>query len=69
MTRPPLSQRQAEILQRVAIGKPDKAIAHELGISIDTVRTHIERLAEKIPGAAPRRHRLTLFFFQVETVE
>lgn len=63
-----LSKRQAEIIQRVASGKPDKAIAHELGISIATVRTHIERLAERIPGNAPRRHRLTLFFFNVDGV-
>jgi DNA-binding NarL/FixJ family response regulator len=62
------SKRQAEIIQRVKQGQPDKAIAFELGISIHTVRTHIERIAEKvaddIPRAIPRRYRL--FFLNVE---
>jgi DNA-binding CsgD family transcriptional regulator len=61
-----LSKRQAEIVERVARGQSDKAIAHELGISVRTVQTHIDLLAEKIPGPTPRRHRLTLFFFGVE---
>ncbi|MDB4914056.1 MAG: Bacterial regulatory protein luxR family [Gemmatimonadetes bacterium] len=64
MTRPELSRRQAEILQRVKQGQPDKAIAHELGISVHTVRTYIERIAAKVPGETPRRHRL--FFLNVD---
>jgi DNA-binding CsgD family transcriptional regulator len=59
-----LSKRQTEILVRVKSGQPDKVIAHELGISIHTVRTHIERIAEKIPGDIPRRYRL--FFLNVD---
>lgn len=59
-----LSKRQAEILQRVKEGQPDKAIAHELGISVHTVRTHIERIAAKAPGEVSRRYRL--FFLNVE---
>jgi DNA-binding NarL/FixJ family response regulator len=61
-----LSKRQAEIIQRVARGQSDKAIAHELDISVYTVRTHIERIAEKLPGETPRRHRLLLFVLNVE---
>jgi DNA-binding CsgD family transcriptional regulator len=60
-----LSKRQAEILQRVKDAKSDKAIACELGISIHTVRTHIERIAAKFPGEVPRRYRL--FFLEVES--
>jgi DNA-binding CsgD family transcriptional regulator len=59
-----LSKRQAEIVQRVKEGRSDKAIAHELGISVHTVRTYIERIAAKFPGETPRRHRL--FFLNVD---
>ena len=39
-----LSERQAEILQRVGRGMSDREIASELGCSYRTVRTHLERL-------------------------
>lgn len=64
--RPKLSTRQAQIVERVARGLPDKRIAHELGISIATVRAHIQAVAYRIPGDQSPRHRLTLFFFGVE---
>lgn len=60
-----LSERQADIVQRVKKGQADKVIAYELGISVHTVRTHIERIAAKHPGETPRRHRL--FFLNVES--
>lgn len=62
-----LSKRQAEIMERVARGLPDKRIAADLGISVRTVHTHIERIAAKIPGESPRRHRMTLFFLMIES--
>jgi DNA-binding NarL/FixJ family response regulator len=61
-----LSKRQTEIVQRVTQGQPDKAIAYELGISVHTVRTYIERIAAKLPGETPRRHRMMLFFLTVD---
>jgi DNA-binding NarL/FixJ family response regulator len=36
------SPRQAEILNLVAFGLSDKEIARRLGVSIRTVRTHLE---------------------------
>lgn len=66
MKRPELTTRQAEVVERVARGLPDKRIAAELGLSIRTVHAHIEHIAAKIPGDTPRRHRLTLFFFNVD---
>lgn len=42
--RKPLSPRQAEIVGLVASGLADKEIAQRLGISIHTVRTHLERV-------------------------
>ena len=61
-----LSHRQAEVLERVASGLHDKAIAIELGISVRTVRYHIAAIAAKIPGEAPPRNRLTIFFVTVD---
>ena len=60
------SRRQAEVISRVAKGQPDKSIANELGISIYTVRTHIERIAAQLPGEQSRRNRIMLFFLNVE---
>jgi len=58
-----LTTRQAEVVERVAKGMPDKRIAAELGISTRTVEKHVEKAAERIPGTHPVRIRLALFFF------
>lgn len=64
-----LTKRQAEVVERVARGLPDKRIAVELDISIDTVRHHIQAAADRIPGDGRPRHRLTLFFLELEEEE
>jgi len=46
--RMPLSSREAEILQLVAEGHPNKQIAAELHISIKTVQQHRQRLMNKL---------------------
>ena len=43
-----LSRREAEIMQRIAWGATTKEVAHELGISPHTVKTHLERIFEKL---------------------
>lgn len=43
-----LSRREREILQLVAEGKANKAIAHELHISEHTVRNHISNIFQKL---------------------
>ena len=50
---PPLSRREKEILQKVAYGATTKEVAHDLGISPHTVKTHLERIFEKL-GANDR---------------
>lgn len=46
--RLPLSEREREILQQLARGYRYKEIADALGISLDTVRTHLRRIYEKL---------------------
>lgn len=43
-----LSDREAEILRLLSEGHPYKEIADHLGISMDTVRTHIRRIYHKL---------------------
>jgi DNA-binding CsgD family transcriptional regulator len=43
-----LTQREREILRRVAAGASSRDIAGELGISYTTVRTHIRSLGRKL---------------------
>lgn len=44
----PLSRRESEILQKVAYGATVKEVARDLGISPHTVKTHLERIYEKL---------------------
>ena len=46
--RRPLTAREAEVLQLVAEGAPNKRIAAELGISIKTVEKHRQQLMDKL---------------------
>ena len=55
----PLSRRESEILQRVAYGATTKEVAHDLGISVHTVKTHLERIFEKL-GANDRAQAVAI---------
>jgi DNA-binding NarL/FixJ family response regulator len=44
----PLTQREKEILVSLSKGNSFKLIAADLGLSIDTVRTHIKHIYEKL---------------------
>ena len=48
-----ISPRECEVLEQLAAGSANKVIARELGISPNTVKTHVARLLEKL-GAANR---------------
>jgi LuxR family transcriptional regulator, maltose regulon positive regulatory protein len=49
----PLSSREAEVLQLLAAGRPNKEIAEELVVAISTVKKHVTHIFEKL-GAANR---------------
>jgi DNA-binding NarL/FixJ family response regulator len=55
----PLSRRESEILQKVAYGATTKMVARELGISPHTVKTHLERIFEKL-GANDRAQAVAI---------
>jgi DNA-binding NarL/FixJ family response regulator len=46
--RPSLSPREVDVLQRVAQGRLNRQIAKELGISENTVRSHIRNILDKL---------------------
>ena len=54
-----LSKRETEILQKVAYGATTKVVADELGISPHTVKTHLERIFEKL-GANDRAQAVAI---------
>jgi DNA-binding NarL/FixJ family response regulator len=55
----PLSKREREILQKVADGATTKQVASDLGISPHTVKTHLERIFEKL-GANDRAQAVAI---------
>lgn len=55
----PLSRREVEILQKVAYGATTKEVASKLGISPHTVKTHLERIFEKL-GANDRAQAVAI---------
>ena len=55
----PLSRRESEILQSVAYGATTKEVARDLGISPHTVKTHLERIFEKL-GANDRAQAVAI---------
>jgi DNA-binding NarL/FixJ family response regulator len=58
-TTTPLSKREREILQMVATGSTTKEVARDLGISPHTVKTHLERIFEKL-GANDRAQAVAI---------
>ena len=49
----PLTAREIQVLELLAEGLPNKAIAHRLGISDQTVKFHVSSISGKL-GAANR---------------
>jgi DNA-binding NarL/FixJ family response regulator len=58
------SPRQAEIVSLIAGGLEDKEIARQLGVSVTTVRTHLQRLYRQI--GVHNRSRATVKWLEIE---
>jgi DNA-binding NarL/FixJ family response regulator len=55
----PLSRREIQILQGIASGSATKEVARDLGISAHTVKTHLERIFDKL-GANDRTQAVAI---------
>jgi LuxR family transcriptional regulator, maltose regulon positive regulatory protein len=54
----PLTARESEVLQLLAAGKPNRVIAEELVITLDTVKRHVTHILDKL-GVANRTQAVT----------
>jgi LuxR family transcriptional regulator, maltose regulon positive regulatory protein len=54
----PLSDRELEVLELLAAGKPNRQIAEELVVALDTVKKHVSHLLDKL-GADNRTQAVT----------
>jgi len=54
----PLSDRELEVLGLLAAGKPNRQIAEELVVALDTVKKHVSHLLGKL-GADNRTQAVT----------
>lgn len=60
------TDRQAELIEYVASGRDYGAIAREMGLSHRYVQQQAYRLAKRIPGAAPPRIKLAIFWHRLD---
>lgn len=51
-SRPALTGREREVLDAIARGRSNRAIAAELGISENTVKNHVRRILEKLQASS-----------------
>ena len=49
----PLTDRELQVLRLMAVGKPNREIAEELVVVLDTVKKHVAHILDKL-GAANR---------------
>ncbi len=47
MTYPELTPTEQKVLEQLLLGKSNKAISEELGVSINTVKTHLKHVFKK----------------------
>jgi DNA-binding CsgD family transcriptional regulator len=55
----PLSDRERQVLQLVAYGRQNKHIAGDLGISMETAKSHLRHILGKL-GAHSRAHAVAI---------
>ena len=54
----PLTNRETDVLRRIAAGKSNQRIAHDLVVTLDTVKKHVSHVLDKL-GAANRTEAVT----------
>lgn len=58
-TDEPLSERELEVLRKVAVGSSNKIIAADLNVSESTIKSHLKNILSKL-GANDRTHAVTI---------
>lgn len=58
----PLTDRERMVAWRLASGLSRGEIAEELGITVDGVRAHVDRIYAKIGGKGKKRRAIASFF-------
>ncbi len=62
-----LTPRELQITVLIAEGLPDKLIAHQLNISVNTIRSHLENIRRKIAGY--NRTDITMFAIKNKLIQ
>lgn len=62
-----LTERELEILKMVAVGKPYKIIANDLGLRQATIRAHVSNILSKL--SLTNRSQLVLFAIQTKLID
>lgn len=65
----PVTVRQREILRLIALGLPNRAVGHHLGISEGTVRKHLEHAYERLGARSRTEAILLLHAEEAETAD
>lgn len=66
-SREPLTQRETEVLQMLAMGKSNKEISQSLTIGEQTVKTHVSHILDKL--GVPSRTQAALFAIRIGLVQ
>jgi DNA-binding NarL/FixJ family response regulator len=53
-----LSRRERDVLERVVDGLTNREIADQLGLGVDTIKTHVAHICEKLDVAGSSRSRV-----------
>jgi DNA-binding CsgD family transcriptional regulator len=54
MPKPALTEREKQVLEQRALGRSERQIAGDLGLTVDTVKKHLSRIKEKL-GKLPTK--------------
>ena len=64
---PQLSKRELEVAQQIAMGKHNKEVAQALTITVETVKTHVHHILEKINGE--NRQHIVSYMYENHLIE